>query len=90
VYKGTSPSIRRLLARRCILEALDDGRLAAAVVANDDSYWREELDDGDLFVVERPNPSNSELVEARHSAQKLLKEILEPEFRTSKGFGAKR
>ena len=60
--KSTTPGVRRLIARGSILEAFDDGGLATTVVANDDSYWGEELDDGYLLVVKRAYSTDREFV----------------------------
>jgi hypothetical protein len=59
-------SVRRLVSGRGILEALDDSGLAAAVVSNDHSYWGKELDDGNLFVVKRPDAPDREFVQRSH------------------------
>ena len=62
----SSTSVRRLISGRGILEALDDSGLAAAVMPNDHSYGGEELDDGNLFVIKRPDASNREFVQRSH------------------------
>lgn len=59
-------SVRRLVSGRGILKALDNGGLAAAVVSNDHGYWGKELDDGNLFVVKRPDAANREFVQRSH------------------------
>ena len=62
----SSTSIRGLVSGCGILETLDDSGLAAAVVSDDHGYWGKELDDGDLFIVERPDAPNRELVQRSH------------------------
>lgn len=64
-----SARIRRLVARGCVFEAFNNGCLPAAIVTHDDCNWREELNDRDLFVVERTNSANSKLVQMRHFRQ---------------------
>lgn len=59
-------SIRRLVSCCGILETLDDGGLAAAVVSDDHGDGGKELDDGDLLVVKGANASNRELVQRSH------------------------
>ena len=66
VYKGPSTCVWRLVTRSGVLEALDDRRLAAPVVAYDDRDGGEELDDGNVFVIERAYAPDSKLVEVRH------------------------
>lgn len=64
--EGSSTRVRRLVSGRNILETLDDGSLAAAVVSSDHSYWGRELDDGVLFVVERSDAADREPVQRSH------------------------
>jgi hypothetical protein len=66
VHKRAAARARRLVARRCVFEALDDRRLSRAVVADNNGHGREELDDGQLLVVKGADTPNGELVEARH------------------------
>ena len=58
----SSTSIRKFIFSCGILETFYDSGLATAVVSGDRGYWGKELDDGDPFIVERPNP-NRELVQ---------------------------
>ena len=69
VHEGATAGVRRLIARRGVLETLDDGRLATPVVSYNDGDGREELDDGDLFVVKGTYASDGKLVETRHGSE---------------------
>ena len=63
VHECATTGVGWLIARRGILETLDDSRLTTPVVSYDNGDGREELDDGDLFVVKGTDPSDSKLVE---------------------------
>jgi hypothetical protein len=69
VHESATTGVRRLITRRGVLETLDDGGLTTPIVSYNHGDGREELDDGDLFVVKGTYASDGKLVETRHGSE---------------------
>jgi hypothetical protein len=59
-------SVWGLVARCRVLQTLNNSRFSTSIVSDNDSDWREKLNDRYLLVVEGTNAPYCKFVETRH------------------------